>query len=112
MKAVQIDRHGGPEVMMIRDLPDPTPGPGQILIRQVAVGVNFLDVYHRIGLYKMTLPLIVGQEGAGTVEAVGSDVRSPHVGDRVTYANVPGGYAELVAIAADRAVIVPSKVSS
>ena len=96
---------------MIRDLPDPAPGPGQILIRQVAVGVNFLDVYHRIGLYKVTLPLILGQEGAGTVEAVGSGVKSPHVGDRVTYANVPGTYAGLVAIAADRAVIVPSKVS-
>jgi len=111
MKAIQIERHGGPEVMVMRDLPDPVPGPGQVLIRQAAIGVNFIDVYHRIGLYKVSLPMIPGQEGAGTVEVVGSGVKSPRVGDRVAYANLPGGYAELVVIAADRAVIVPSKVS-
>jgi NADPH2:quinone reductase len=111
MKAIQIDRHGGPEVMALREIPSPSPGPGQVLIRQAAIGVNFIDVYHRIGLYKMNLPLILGQEGAGTVEAVGSDVKSPRVGDRVAYANLPGAYAELVAIAADRVVIVPPEVS-
>jgi NADPH:quinone reductase len=111
MKAIQVERNGGPEVMVMRDMPDPAPGPGQVLVRQAAIGVNFIDVYYRTGLYKASLPMIPGQEGAGTVEAAGSGVKSPRVGDRVAYANLPGCYAELVAIAADRAVIVPSKVS-
>lgn len=111
MKAIQIDRHGGPEVMVMRDVPDPAPGQGQVLIRQTAIGVNFIDVYHRTGLYKTQLPMTPGQEGCGTVEAVGKEVTTPRVGDRVAYANLPGGYAELIAVAADRTVIVPPKVS-
>ena len=111
MKAIQVERNGGPEVMVMGDVPDPVPGPGQMLVRQAAVGVNFIDVYFRTGLYKASLPMIPGQEGAGTVEAVGSGVKSPRVGDRVAYATATGCYAEVVAIAADRAVIVPSKVS-
>ena len=111
MKAIQIERLGGPEVMVVRDVPGPAPGPGQVLVRQAAIGVNFADVYYRTGLYKASLPMIPGMEGAGTIEAVGSGVKSPRVGDRVVYANVPGTYAELFALAADRAVVISPKVS-
>jgi NADPH2:quinone reductase len=97
--------------MELVDVPAPAPGPGQVVVRQAAIGVNFIDVYHRTGLYQVTLPLILGQEGAGTVEAVGTGVKSPRVGDRVAYANIPGAYAELLSVPADRAVIIPSKVS-
>jgi NADPH:quinone reductase len=111
MKAIQIQRFGGPEVMEFRDLSDPAPGPGQVLIRQSAIGVNFIDVYRRIGLYQVTLPLVPGMEGAGTVEAVGADVKSPRVGDRVAYANLPGTYAELAVMPADRTVKLPARIS-
>jgi len=112
MKAIQVQRLGGPEVMELRDLPAPVPGPGQILVRQAAIGVNFVDVYRRTGLYQVALPMIPGMEGAGTVEAAGAGVKSPKPADRVAFANLPGSYAELVVIPADRAVIIPSpKVS-
>ena len=107
MKAILVERHGGPEVMVIRDIPDPVPGPGQALVRQEAVGVNFIDVYRRTGLYKAQLPHIPGVEGAGTVAAVGADVKSLRPGDRVAYTDALGAYAELALVAADRTVPVP-----
>ncbi len=97
--------------MELRDLPKPEPGPGQILVRQEAIGVNFVDVYRRMGLYSVDLPSIPGMEGAGTVEAVGAGVRRVKAGDRVAYANVPGTYAEAVLVPADRAVRLPARVS-
>ncbi len=112
MKAIQIQRLGGPEVMELRDIPVPSPGPGQVLVRQEAIGVNFIDVYRRTGLYKVDLPLIPGMEGAGTVEAVGPDVRDRTPGQRVAYANTPGTYAEAVLIPAERTVLVPGRVTS
>jgi NADPH2:quinone reductase len=111
MKAIQVQRFGGPEVMVLLDLPEPSPGPGQVRIQQSAIGVNFIDVYRRTGLYHVALPVIPGMEGAGTVEAVGTEVKGLRVGDRVAYANVPGTYAELVVVPADRTVPVPAKVT-
>jgi NADPH:quinone reductase len=112
MKAIQIQRYGGPEVMELRELPEPSPGPGQILVRQEAVGVNFIDVYRRTGLYSVELPSIPGMEGAGEVMKLGEGVRGLRQGDRVAYANIPGTYAEAVVVPADRAVRIPSRVTA
>ncbi|HTO24238.1 MAG TPA: quinone oxidoreductase [Spirochaetia bacterium] len=111
MKAIQVDTFGGPEVLQPRDLPDPQPGPGQVRIRLSAIGVNFIDVNHRNGRYSLSLPFIPGQEGAGTVDAVGDGVRTPRPGARVAFANLPGAYAELLCIPAERAVPVPSRLT-
>ena len=111
MKAIQVQRYGGPEVMELRDLPTPSPGPGQVLIRQSAIGVNFIDIYRRTGLYQVQLPMIPGMEGAGTVEAVGAEVKSPRAGERVAYANLPGTYAELALMPADRVVTLPGGIT-
>jgi NADPH2:quinone reductase len=110
MKAIQIQRFGGPEVMEMRDLPTPSPGSGQVLVRQAAIGVNFIDVYHRSGFYPLPLPLVPGVEGAGTIEAVGTDVKSPRPGDRVAYANTIGTYAQFALIPADRTVVLPGAI--
>jgi NADPH2:quinone reductase len=111
MKAIQIQRFGGPEVMELRDLPTPSPGPGQVLVQQAAIGVNFIDIYRRTGLYPVELPSVPGMEGAGTVEALGPEVRGTRTGDRVTYVNVPGTYAEAVIVPADRLVPIPRGVT-
>ena len=93
--AVQIDRHGGIEEMKLVDLPVGEPGPGQIRIRHRAIGLNFIDTYQRTGLYPMTMPLTLGMEGAGVVEAVGEGVTHLKAGDRAAYAsNPPGSYSE------------------
>ncbi len=96
MLAIQITETGGPEVLTPAELPVAEPGPGQILVRQQAIGVNFIDTYHRSGLYPLPLPAVIGSEGAGVVEAVGPDVGRFKVGDRVGYAVAGlGAYAEL-----------------
>ena len=93
-KAIRIHANGGPEVMVWEDVPTPEPGPNEALVKQHAVGLNYIDVYFRTGLYKApNMPLIIGQEGAGTVTAVGSAVTSLKPGDRVAYAGSIGGYA-------------------
>ena len=108
MKAVQVSRYGGPEVLEVVDLPMPAPGPGEILLRQTAIGLNFIDTYHRSGLYPLPLPFIPGAEGAGVVEAVGEGVTALKAGDRVAYAWGPmGAYAEYRTIGADRVVKLP-----
>ena len=107
MKAIRIEGFGGPDVLRLTDLPVPLPGPGQIVVRVEAAGVNFIDVYHRIGLYPNPLPLVPGMEGAGVVAAVGSGVSRFRQGDRVAWANVLGSYAAHVLLAAERAVAVP-----
>ncbi|GAC1528207.1 MAG: quinone oxidoreductase [Ramlibacter sp.] len=95
-KAVQIDQHGGPEQMKIVDLPVGEPGPGQIRIRHKAVGLNYIDVYQRSGLYQLPMPLRLGMEGSGIVEAVGPGVQHLKVGDRAAYASQPpGSYCEV-----------------
>jgi len=89
--AVQIRQHGGPEVLQVVDLPVGDPGPGQVRIRHHAVGLNFIDVYHRSGLYPLSLPAGIGMEGAGVVQAVGAGVTHLAAGDRVAYASQPPG---------------------
>lgn len=113
MLAIQATRTGGPEVIEVVDLPVPTPGPGEILIRHEAIGLNFIDTYYRSGLYPARLPGVLGVEGAGVVEAVGEGVTRFKTGDRAGYAGGPlGAYAEFRTYKADRAVPLPPGVSS
>jgi NADPH2:quinone reductase len=107
MKAIRVLAHGGPEALVHGEVDEPVPGPGQLRVRVVAAGVNFIDVYHRTGLYPNPLPLVPGQEGAGLVDAVGSGVEGFREGDRVTWANVMGAYAEKALVPAARAVQLP-----
>ncbi len=92
-------------------LPDPVPGRGEVLVRVAAAGINYVDTYHRTGLYPHPLPFIPGQEGSGLVEAVGADVAHLAPGDQVAWADCHGTYADLVSIPAERAVLVPAGVS-
>jgi NADPH2:quinone reductase len=113
MLAIQAVRAGGPEVLEAVDLPIPTAGPGEILIRQEAIGLNFIDTYQRTGLYPIRMPAVLGLEGAGVVEAVGDGVSRFAVGDRAAFGNGPlGAYAEFHVVSADRAVKIPAGVSS
>jgi NADPH2:quinone reductase len=107
MRAVEAREAGGPEVLSFVDLPDPEPGPGQLLVRVAAAGVNFIDTYRRAGVYPMPYPHVVGVEGAGVVEAIGDAVSGFAVGDRVAWAEAPGSYAELALVPAAEAVAVP-----
>ncbi len=107
MHAIRIHVTGGPEVLRYEELPQPRPAAGQVLVRVAAAGVNYIDTYHRSGLYPLALPATLGQEGAGTVEALGPDVTSLTLGDRVAWTGVPGSYAEYVLAPADRLVLVP-----
>jgi NADPH:quinone reductase len=109
MRAVVVDKHGGPDVLRPEQWPDPTPGPGQILADVVAAGVNFMDIYQREGRppYGGNLPYVPGSEGAGTVAAVGPGVSDFAVGDRVAWCGLPGSYAERAVLPADRVVPVP-----
>jgi len=111
MKAIQIKRTGGPEVMELVDLPVPQPKPNEVLVKIQAVGVNFIDVYNREGRYKQALPLVLGQEAAGTVSALGSDVRALAVGDQVAYCMILGSYAEYASVPADKLVKIPGGVT-
>jgi NADPH2:quinone reductase len=108
--AIRIHETGGPEVLKWEEVEVREPGPGEVLLRQQAAGLNFIDVYHRTGLYPQTLPFVPGVEGAGTVEAVGEGVTSVKAGDRVAYAGPIGGYAEQRLIAADRLAPVPDGI--
>ncbi|MES1240084.1 MAG: quinone oxidoreductase [Acidobacteriota bacterium] len=112
MKAIRVESPGGPEVLRYEDIPDPVPAEGQALVRVEAIGVNFIDVYHRTGLYKVPLPFTLGQEAAGTVEAVGPGVTGLAVGDRVAYAGVMGAYAEKAAVPAERLVKLPEGLNA
>jgi NADPH2:quinone reductase len=110
-KAVRIHAPGGAEALKYEDVPTPEPGPNEALIKQEAIGLNYIDVYFRTGLYKApSLPLTIGQEGAGTVVAVGANVTNVKPGDRVAYAGSIGGYATERVIAADRLVTLPQGI--
>jgi NADPH:quinone reductase len=111
MKAIQVKQTGGPEAMELVDLPVPQPKANEALVKLAASGVNFIDVYIREGRYKAPLPFVVGQEGAGMVTAVGSEVKTLKTGDRVAYASILGSYAEYAAVPADRLVPVPAGVT-
>ncbi len=108
---VRVHEHGGPEMLKYESMETGEPGPGEIRLRQHAVGLNFLDVYYRTGLYKpASMPHILGHEGAGEVTALGEGVRDLKVGDRVAYASAPGAYADERLIAADRVVKLPDNI--
>lgn len=110
MRAIQIDRHGGPEVLALVERPAPSPGPGEALVRVEAAGVNYIDIYHRTGIYPLPLPMVPGLEGAGTVTALGPGVEGVGVGDRVAWTSVPGSYAEVVVARVAKLVPVPPGV--
>jgi hypothetical protein len=112
MKAIRVHHQGGPEVLQLEDVPDPTPGPGEVVVRIEAAGVNFIEIYQRKGQYAMTLPFTPGGEGAGTVAAVGPGVAGLKAGDRVASQSFRGSYAELSVAAADRLVRIPDGVST
>src|ERR1051325_10241864 len=109
--AVRIEQHGGPDVLKLVDTDVGAPGPGELRVRQTAVGLNFIDTYHRSGLYPLQLPSGIGSEGAGVVDAVGAGVDGFSIGDRIAYAGPLGAYAEERLIPAARAVKLPSHVS-
>lgn len=115
MRAIQIDHTGGPEVLVLRDVPDPQPGPGEALIRIEASGVNFIDTYVREGRYPAKLPFILGQEAAGTIVSLGPPAANTpefKIGDRVVWCSVPGTYAEMAVAPLDRLVRIPEGVSA
>jgi NADPH2:quinone reductase len=112
VKAIRVMRTGGPEVMELVELPTPSPGAGEVLVRVEAAGVNFIDVYVRSGAYPRELPLTMGEEGAGVVEALGAGVTGFDAGDRVAWAAAPGSYATHVLARAERVVPVPAGVDA
>ena len=112
MKAIRIHAHGGPEVLSLEEIPNPEPGAGEAVVRNEAIGVNFIDVYHRTGLYHFDPPFTPGMEAAGTVEAVGPDVTEVQVGDRVAYAMTPGSYSEAPIVASWKLVRLPDGVDA
>jgi NADPH2:quinone reductase len=112
VKAIRVHAAGGPEVLRFEEVPVPVPGAGQVVIRVEAAGVNFVDVYHRTGLYPVPLPFTPGREAAGVVEQVGEGVASCRAGDRVVSESLLGGYAEYALAAAERVVPLPDRVSA
>jgi NADPH2:quinone reductase len=111
MLAVQAVRTGGPDVLETVEVSVPSPAAGQILVRHQAIGLNYIDTYHRSGLYPLKLPAVIGLEAAGVVETIGEDVTRFQVGDRVAYNGTLGAYAEAAVVPADRAVKVPESVA-
>ena len=112
MRAIRFATTGGPEVLELVEIDTPAPGPGQILLRHQAIGINFIETYQRSGLYPVKLPATPGGEAAGVVEAVGEGVTRFKVGDRVATTNVAGAYAEAGLVRADRAVAIPDAIST
>ncbi|HEX6317984.1 MAG TPA: quinone oxidoreductase [Burkholderiales bacterium] len=110
-KAMRFHKQGGPEVMQYDDVQVGDPGAGQVRIRHTAIGVNFVDVYQRSGLYPMQLPMVAGNEAAGVVDAVGQGVTELKAGDRVAYTGLPGSYCDLRIVPADRMVKLPQGIS-
>lgn len=108
--AIRIHQHGGPEVMKWEEVDVGEPGPGQVRLKHRAIGLNYIDTYHRTGLYKVSLPAIIGTEGAGEITAVGPGVTEFKVGDRVAYASPIGAYVEERLIPADRIVKIPDNI--
>ncbi len=109
-KAIRIHQTGGPEVLRLEDVTVQDPGPGEARVRNAAIGVNFVDIYHRTGLYPLPLPTGLGVDAAAVVEAVGRDVAHVRAGDRVAYMGPPGAYSESRSIPADRLVKLPPEI--
>jgi NADPH2:quinone reductase len=112
MKAIRIHNHGGPEVLAYEDIPVPEPRAGEARVKIEASGVNFIDIYHRTGLYPMNRPCTLGSEGAGIVDALGEGVTEVKQGDRVAYAMIPGSYAEYALVPAGKLVPVPDDIDA
>ena len=112
MKAIRVNSPGGPGTLSFEDIQEPIPGPNEVLVRMEAIGVNFIDVYHRSGRYPLDLPFSLGMEGAGVIEGVGSEVDEFDVGDRVVNATEVGTYSQLQAIRSDRIVRIPDSVDT
>jgi NADPH2:quinone reductase len=112
MKAIRVHAPGGPEVLKYEDVPQPVPGPREVLVKVDAAGVNYIDVHQRTGQYPTPPPYTIGQEAAGAVAALGSEVRDVRPGDRVAYTGILGGYAEYAAVPAERVVKLPDGVST
>src|SRR6267378_6561091 len=110
MKAIQVKQCGSPEALEVVDIPKPAPGPKQALVKIEVSGINYIDVYHRTGLYKVDLPFTPGVEAAGVVEAVGPEVTEVAVGDRVAYAMVRGSFAEFAVVPAWQLVKLPESL--
>lgn len=110
MKAIVVSEPGGPDELRLAEVPDPRAGPGEVVVRVVAAGVNFIDTYHRTGLYPIDFPMTPGLEGAGTVVSVGTDSGELSVGDRVGWTGAPGSYAEQVVVPAASAIPVPDGI--
>ncbi len=110
MKAIQVQKTGGPEALTLVDLPTPQAKPNEAVVQLKAIGVNFIDVYFREGRYPAQTPFIVGQEGAGIITEVGSEVTNVKAGDRVAYTGTLGSYAEYVSVPADRLVHIPANL--
>ena len=111
MKAIQVQKSGGPEVLTPVDLPAPKPKPNEAVVKVSAAGVNYIDVHIREGLYPSSLPFVIGQEASGIVSEIGADVKSFKPGDRVAYTGIRGSYAEYAAVPADRLVLLPPGIS-
>jgi len=112
MQAIRVHEQGGPEVLRYEEVPTPSPGPDDVLVRLDASGVNYVDIYQRMGLYKMSLPYTPGSEGAGTVAAVGPRVRDLRAGDRVAYCGALGAYATHAVVPAARLVTLPAAIDT
>jgi NADPH2:quinone reductase len=112
MKAIRVHQYGGPEVLRYEDVPTPQPGAGEARVKIEAIGLNYVDIYQRTGLYPSTLPTILGREAAGIVDAVGPNVAEVRVGDRVAYAMEPGAYAEYAIVPPWKLVPLPAKIDS
>ena len=112
MRAIRVHAPGGAEVMQLETVPDPTPGPGEVVVQMEATGVNFIEVYQRTGLYPQPLPFTPGAEGAGTVVAVAPDVTTVRVGDRVASETMRGTYAERAVAKAERLVVLPDGIDA
>jgi len=110
MRAVQIQKTGGPDVLNVIDLPKPSPTAGRILVKHAAIGLNFIDTYQRAGLYPLELPTVLGREGSGVVEAVGPGVSEFKPGDRVAYVTAGGAYADYNALPTANAILLPDAV--
>jgi NADPH:quinone reductase len=110
MKAIVVEQFGGDEVLQYKEVEKPQPKAGEVLVKLGASGLNYIDVYHRTGLYPMPLPFTPGLEGAGTIEAVGEGVGDFAAGERVAWASQIGSYAEYVAAAADKLIKLPEKI--
>jgi len=112
MKAIRVHQYGGVEVLTYEDIAVPEPGAGEARVKIEAIGLNYVDVYQRSGLYQLKLPFTLGMEGAGIVDAVGRDVSEVKVGDRVAYSMVPGAYAEYAVVPSSRLVPLPKNIDS